>query len=465
LLKNAFLAIIMRMSQHTHNTHDWSKIEHLFLWVFVVSRFVLLWHRWGMSIGFDNDEHLEMVGMWNWTTPILDIDKTFYAYHPPLGFLTARAVSMLGFENIVSVQLASFAMSFIAFMFLRMTLRRLGLLWKPGGIAFLYITSSIPLQLFLATSFNLDVFILAAASVALYLSMGMHWKDTWFARLSPITHGATLAVVIGAAMLTKFSGVLLLAIPFAAAVFTPGWARLHRRFATSAAVAAMAMLMVAPYYYGRYYVKTGEVFPSNNTLFIRDELEAARDVRDQDPIGYIEKFFLPTTAHAIGYEHRDTAQPRLFDTWKDFWIPDNWLTWQPNLAEMYGRPQYSQSRSAQFMSYFYIISMPFVVAAGLVLFLLSWKHNRLWRRFGMVILGFSTLQILSLVYFVFSQPLAWAIPAKGIYVAPSLWGAGFLLCMPAAFHWKSPAFTLAMQRVTLSLAAAFMLVNHLLPVY
>lgn len=453
------------MSQHTHNTHDWSKIEHLFLWAFVVSRFVLLWHRWGMSIGFDNDEHLEMVDLWHWSTPVLDIDRTFYAYHPPLGFLLARAVSMLGFERIVSVQITAFIMSFVAFFFLRLVLRRLGLLWKPAGIAFLYITSSIPLQLYLATSLNLDVFILAAASTALYLSMGLHWKETWFAHIKPMSHGVSLAVVIAAAMMTKFSGVLLLAVPFAAALFTPDWTRLHKRFCTSAAVALIAVAMVGPYYYSRYYTKTGELFPSNNTIFIKEEVETARAVRDEDPIGYIEKFFMPTTAHAIGFEHRDTVQPRFFDMWKDFWIPDNWLTWQPNLAEMYGVPQYSQSRAGQFVSYAYIYIMPFLVVPGLALFLLSWKQNRLWRRFGLVILGFSALQVLSLLYFVFSQPLAWAIPAKGIYVAPSLWGAGFLLCMPAAFHWKSPGFQLAMQRLTLGLAAVFMLVNHLLPVY
>jgi len=451
------------MSEPTQTPRNWQATERAFLWVFLTSRALLLWRRWGMSIGFDNDEHLEMVNLWSWSNPVIPIDQTFYAYHPPLGFLAAKTITLLGIHPVLSVQLASFCASLAAFFFLRLTLKHLRLLAHPAGIAFLYITSSIPLQLYLATSMNLDVFILAAASVVVYAATVLFWRKDSVVNRLPVLECVSIIVAIAVGMLTKFNGLLIAAIPFFTALLAPAWNIVHRRITAAAMVTVVGMALVAPYYYNRYYRVTGEFFPSNNQLFNSADLEWARTYRDADPWNYVVGFFLPSPAHAVGYEHRDINHARLSDTWKDLWISDYWLVTQPNISD--GRPAYSPVPIANSMSMLYLFLAPALMMLGFIVFAFSHKTHPLWCRLGWMLLFFSGVQIAALVWFLFDVPLAYTIPTKAIYVAPILWSVGFFLATPFLSGLQRQPAMARYHEIGLRIVLGFMVVNHVLPVY
>ncbi len=450
------------MFKYTKTHRYWQRRELQFLGLFLFSRFLLLLKRFGMSIGFDNDEHLEMVNMWEWSDWFLSIDRAFYAYHPPLGFLLAKTLAMTGISQVLSVQLLSFAASLVAFFFLRHLLKHVNLLHSPAGIVFLYVTSSIPLQLYLATSMNLDVFVLAGASAVLFFSVHALWRDASRIALRPVLMPLIIGGVIAVTMLFKFNGFLLIALPFLVALFITRKRWIPRKLVTTTLAAAVAMLVVYPYYNARYVSLTGQMFPSNNIMFHATELDEARALRDMDPLAWLGKMFIPSPMHTYGYLHRDTQHPRLRDTWKDFWISDEWLNFQPNLTP--DRPTYRQSWASMSVSDWYLTIAPLLMIYGIVL-LLRKKIDLLWRRLGYVLLGFALLQILSMISFVYDQPLAWAIPTKGIYIAPVVWGIGFLLSTPVMHAWKSPRTQKRIVQLALGCTAAFLLLNHLLPVY
>ena len=270
--------------------------------------------RYGTVIGYDSGAHIEMVQRLTWAMPDTPIRETFYGYHPPLGFLVPRLLHLIGFTPEHSIQIVSFAASLTAFFLLRATLKHLHLLSKPSGIAFLYIASSIPIQLSIATSVNLDVIVVAFAAATLYGAVRFLWPHAAFSDAHPQYilplrfhhsdphqknnyYDTTLAVLcsvtaIACAALTKFSGVLLLALLPLVALAQPFHRKWFQRCALGATACAMAMAFAFPYYYARYYIPEGKFFPLNTEWTVKEETERAIAKRDEDRTQFFKDLFI-----------------------------------------------------------------------------------------------------------------------------------------------------------------------------
>ena len=432
----------------------WQYPELILLLLLLLSRTLLFLDRVGTEIGWDTGAHLEMVSRYTWHDLSIGVRENFYSYHPPLGFLLAHTIHLLGLNPLVSVQLLSFIASLTAFFFLRATLKQLHLLLEPIAIAFLYIASSIPLQIYLATSVNLDVLILGLASIVLYCSIRIFWKHqkNWELHLGLLT---ALAV----ALLTKFSGWTLLSIPVLCAIMKPrglldeGLSILHHLchpLRTAILTLLSVTLLTFPYYNHRYYANVGTFFPSNTDTWIGPHQKE----RDKAPLTFIKNILFAPEAHAEGtpLEKFSFDGLRLFDVWNSFWARST------NFAE--------QSETSRMVSEFYRTFTPFLIIMGLAMTLYTVRRRSpLWNRLGIVILSFTLIQLLALLWYIYQNPYGDWIPAKAAYIASATMGIGFLLAYPSSpFTSFTPKRT-SLQIALLAIVAVFIIVNHSIPVY
>ncbi len=448
------------------------------LGLFLLGRIFVLHKRYATVIGFDPGAQIEMVSILSWATPDTPIRESFYGYHPPLGFLIPRLLHLAGFSPEVSIQLVSFVASLLAFFFLRMTLRHIRLLHSPSGIAFLYITSSIPIQISVSTSVNLDVLILAMGSAVLCASVHLLWPSESFKdqknqcplplrfgwsdpairerRWNAIIAGCATVTAIACALLTKFSGILLLGIPALAAWSQPferGW---WKRCSMGAVACICAVAIAFPYYYGRYYIREGRFIPLNTEWTAKDDIERSIVKRDEAPVRFLAQLFQPTAVHAAaGPTHTDYEVNRLSDAWRDLWIRNQWTG--------------DTSPKALRVGLLYMHLFPWLIIAGGLFFLERIRRKAPWTRLGWIVVSFSILQVLALVQYIYRIPFAGYGPAKGLYILPTVWGIGYLAV--SAFHderlvpmrWRRHIPFI--ERALVGVVAVFVAINHAIPAY
>lgn len=453
--------------------------ELLLLGLFILGRLYVFWLRKGESFGYDWGSHVDMLHKFTWTVPDTAIRGSFYGYHPPLGFLLARSVMLLlGTSEIVSVQIVSMIASFVGFFFLRATLQRIGALQHAAGVAFLYIACSIPLQIQIAMSINLDVLLLALSAVALYFSVGLLWENHAFHAHTgaqwhlPLVHHLDhthrrdrlferfifafgLLATIGVAPFIKFSGVLLFAIPAFVALARPpsvGWLRTA---VLGAMTTCLALSMAFPYYYIRYYSNEGTFFPSNTAFLNQGGHEQAVAARDADTARWALQLFLPTPVHASrGFTEKDYTVVRLSDTWRDFWVRDGYVG--------------PTTETAKRIGIFYLANIPWLLAIGVITFARRMRKREPWMRLGWVLLAYGLLQLTALINYIYQNPMAGWGPSKALYITPVMWAIAFLLV--CAFHdrrlipkhLRLPIRTHTLWGLS---TALFVVINHFVPVY
>lgn len=437
-----------------HKKIPWHHLEFAFLALFLFERILLFLDRLGTELGWDTGAHLEMISLYAWSDLSVGIHESFYSYHPPLGFLFARTLHLTGLSPLMSVQILSFIASLVAFFFLRATLKQFDLLSSPIAMAFLYVTSSIPLQIYLLTSVNLDVLILALASVVLYCSIRIFWKHqkSWELSLGLLT---ALAV----ALLTKFSGWILLSIPLLCALTKPRglldegvsmFRHLRHPLRTATLTLFSVTILTFPYYHHRYFASTGTFFPSNTDTWIGEH----REKRDEAPFTFIKNVLFAPKAHAEGtaLEAFRFEGLRLYDIWNSFWARST------DFAD--------QSETSRTISRLYLTTTPFLAIIGLVLALCTARRRpSAWNRLSIVLLSFTLIQFLALLWYIYQNPYGDWIPAKAAYIAPAMLGIGFLLAQPfAPFTSFTPKRTL-LQTALFALIALFIVINHSIPVY
>lgn len=435
--------------------------------------------RYGTVIGYDSGAQIEMVQRLTWAVPDTPIRETFYGYHPPLGFLAPRLLYLIGFTPEHSIQIVSFAASLAAFFLLRAVLKHLHLLSKPSGIAFLYIASSIPIQLSIATSVNLDVIIVAFAAATLYGAVRFLWPHTAFSDAHPQyvlalgfehsdplrkhhRHETALAVLgsvtaIACASLTKFSGVLLLVLLPLVALAQPFHRKWFRHCALGAVACTMAVALAFPYYYSRYYLQEGKFFPLNTEWAAQEETERAIIIRDEDRAQFFKDLFHLHPAYAAtDPEYSDSQTNRLWDAWRDFWIRNT-------------RTGQLRSDAAFNVGLLYMHVALWCLPAGLVVFLQRMKRRTAWIRLGWVLVGFSLIQIAALVQYIYRIPYAGYGPAKGLYILPFVWGIAYLVVTTFQDQRLLPKvlrpYTPAIQNILLCCVAVFVVINHAIPAY
>lgn len=434
----------------------WRRAERILLALFVLSRLDLFWSRFNVAYAFDGFFHMEMLQILSWTAPSVDMHTFFYGYHPPLAFLLPRSIMLLGTSDVVAVQIVNLIATFIAFWFVRETLLRLHLLWRPSGIAMLYLSATIPLHLFLVYGIQMESIVMACTSVVLFCSIGLFWKQQG---IEHAKHPKTLALGLLAAlligMLTKFNAIFLFSIPVFVAFANGGFKQRIRLSLAASSVAVTAGLIALPFYTVRYYIPEGTFFPSNTDVFDIVEQTGAREARDMDRIGFFKNMFLETEVHAESVAYRDLGIPRLADTWKDFWVMDDRLGRQTDTSMRY--------------SLFYMTVAPWLLITGLLGYLWLLKKRTAWARLGSILIPFGLLQVLTLIAYVYKNPWAGSYANKAIYIAPALLTMGYLAATNLELKAIMPRFIhrhwYVLEWISFACVTAFVLVNHLTPVY
>ncbi|TSC96768.1 MAG: hypothetical protein Greene101449_1387, partial [Candidatus Peregrinibacteria bacterium Greene1014_49] len=373
----------------------------------------------------------------------------------------------------------SFLAGLAVFFFLRETLKHCRLLYRPSGIAFLYLASSIPIQVSVSTSINLDGIVLSLAAAVFCTSVHMLWPGSAFEdfhqpdRPLPLRFGMedplvrsrmhdcivamiALCSALAGAALTKFSGVVLLAIPAFVAWAQPygrGW---WRRTSIGAMGCALAIAMVFPYYFARYYAQEGRFFPLTAEWNAEGEVHDAIAARQKDPEAFFAELFAPTPVHAAqGPTFVDTNVNHLSDTWRDIWIRNQFIG--------------ETTPGALRMGLAYMGVAPWLMLIGFIIFLKRIGRRTPWIRLGWVLLGFSLLQCAALIQYIYRVPFAGWYPAKGLYILPSIWGITYLIVTAFSDHRIVPQILRRhiplLQHALMGVVTVFVILNHGIPVY
>ncbi len=432
----------------------WLRIEHVLLGAFMLSRLLLLRQEWGASIGWDVGAHVDMLKLWPWDENAWDVRSSFYAYHPPLAFLFARALHLLGLPAAESVQTIGCIVSIAAFFFLRGTVSLLGKLRSAEGIAFVYVTSALPVQQYLAYSINMDVFVYAAACAVAYFSVLL-------AKRPSVGGMWGLAAMLAVGMLTKSSALLVFSLP---AVLIPLLVlplfpkRTTRRNAMRVMLSGglsigLAAAMVSPYYVGRYVLQEGALFVSNMDFreYGSEDLQRERnDVRDADRGAFLRDLFSVRASELLTLADRDQGRVRLVNTWRDIWAGS--------------KHNVRSSPFSLWLSHAYSFAAMALLVAGVVHFLAFFRGDD-WDRFMVGMLLFGLLQMAALVAYAWKYPHPLGLPTKLIYIAPVLVPFGLILTRAFAF---APALVRGRTVGVASGAAllgVYLLLNGILPVY
>ncbi len=436
-----------------HRPHGPSvKTEHLFLGLF------LLMHAWIYvafrgTVGWDVPPHMDMIDAWPWSATRWPVGSTFYSYHPPFIFALQRLCTMIGFTPIGSVHFTDMLATLVAFFFLRATIKRLGALHTWTGFVFLYVTTSLPMTVYLARSVNMDVFVLAQAAATLYFSVRLCTNSGPLDRTA--AGGAVVALALS--LLSKFSGILLLGIPpLIALVLADSRKQAMRLFLVGCAVSGLAVSMVSPYYVGRYYVQTGKLLVSNMDLprYRSARLQSQYVLRDQDRIGFLRDYLFGNDPEAPGMDDRDQKHARMINTWKDFWAGNN-----RNLK---------QSSLSVALSTVYANLAVLFMAAGACVWAARHKRRTAFDRLGTAFILLAIVHVLFITTYGYVYPHTRGVTNKGIYIVPAIYGLGYLVALAAtAIPFSKPTSRwYAPLKVTLmTMLAAYMVLNAALPVY
>jgi 4-amino-4-deoxy-L-arabinose transferase-like glycosyltransferase len=437
---------------------SWRSSELLLFLCLIAGRVITLYVTFGHKSGFDSNGHIWEVEHFSFQNLLdMDLNKCFYDYHPPLAFCLASIIrTLFGTHRIEAIQIVACIASTVAFLYFRATLRSLKILETPRAIALLYLSSCMPLQIFLAHGINIDVLILAQTSITIFLSIRLFWCtkcDSQVEQLRRMYLYPCLAIVLFSALLTKFSGVLLLPIPFILYLLSPD--RSHERVAVDRIIFRItftiftAIALAFPYYYLRYVIPTNDFFPNNFVMEYPQFYKEACDKRDADRWKFFITLFAPTRVHEIkGITAQDYEEVHFTDTWRDFWVKNDFLGKQNALALGIEKV------------YFYIA--PWLVLPGMIMFIAKRRESGYWSRIGWFLCSYSFILIVVLIVNIYRNPYSYWYPAKAIYIAPVTWALGyFIACLvPKAVTERKHA-----PAVMLAIVIPYVVLNHLLPIY
>lgn len=423
-------------------TLNFRKVEQAFLFTFLALRLLLLARYYGVFLGYDVRGHLVVVSAISWMHPFLSLRSSYYAIHPPLGFLLAHTLVLLGISPLFAAQILSFIASLIAFFFMRQTLKSLGLLHKFPAIIFLYLGASIPMQIYLSLMVSLDVFVLCCMSIALFFSVQLFWlkQNT----LTSMFHAGMLLITLSLASLFKLSGFFLLPIPFFVFIFTLDqytWRRFSMVGLTTFVPFCAGMLYL---YYRCYVPEHTFLFTTSGTVVWIDLYKNSMAWRNAHLVRFFLSYVFPI----------DGGGARLAATWASFWY-------------MYGYEPISLTGRILGVLYYSFAWIPCLLGG---IAIVRRKNTDLWSRFGFVILTSSILHLLCLFYFIYSLPLPGYFVSKGIYISSVSYGIAYLLVSSIplevsqiAQRFKSTLTSRRVQDYAFFFVALFMIVNHLFP--
>jgi hypothetical protein len=430
--------------------------ERLLFVLFLLLQLHLLWSHWGLVQGFDAWGYLEMFREVQWFRPLPNIRDFFYGYHPPLAYNLQSMLSVFFPDAIKSSQVLSFLSVTGGMVFLRGSLKHIGILSSVAGMCLLYLTSSLPLFIYLTTETGNSALAFFWTMLTLHLSVRLFWKRVmirkfhWREGIFLILLTLTLA----ASLLTKFTGLLNVALPFLViAIRQRGW-EMGKKSALAAAMCIFSLMSVGPFYYFRYYRTEGEFFPNTMKWARAADVQYGHAIHDEDPF----LFF----AHALRFPEqtvRTSSTPL-----RDSLIDSVWFqTWKREVH--LGAP----SALSSFFSAVYSEMFAVVLVLGSVAFFL-FRPIRPSEFFdvGCLLIGVTLLNSVALLAFGYQYPVwDWA-PFKAKHIAPALLWIPYCGGLVASVLLRCPRtkrIQSAFQNALISFVVLFMMFNHLVPVY
>lgn len=435
----------------------WRRLELGLLAGVIVLKLVLLARVWGQLQGFDAGLWLETFDVTRWFEPLPGVRALPASYHPPLSFLAARGLYRIYPHPVEVSQIMSTLWMIGVMLALRSVVRRLGWLWTLPGLWLVYGTVSVPLLVWQAIETSYDPMSLCLFFVALAVSVRLYWSGgagplATLRQPRALAGNVVLGLVLAAGMLTKFSGLMALPLPFLVIFARRGLRALVRESVGPVLAVAVAAVVISPIYVGRYYRTEGRFMPSDMEWLRSDVLPAARKQRDQAPVTFVLRNLDFTLTPVIGSQVSARGS-MTHSTWLQTWARDSELGRQPPVSLG--------------VSGVYIVVFAVLMLAGTVLFFV--RGRRLpneWRHLGWVLFGVGLMWLSASVVFAWKYPMFdWQV-YKAKHVTPYVLWVVFAAVLPLAFRafrdkrrwqWLEPA--------AIVLLVAFIALNHLLPVY
>ena len=410
---------------------------------------------WGRAQGFDAGAWLEMFRGTRWFEPLPAPRSLLASYHPPLSYLLARLIYYVVPNEIEASQVLSSVALLTAFFAFRSALKRMECLKSAAGLWLLYGGFSLPLYVWLATETGYDGLVLAWFMLALALSTSLFWSPmpARFWRESRVV-GQLLALVavLVAGLYTKFNGLLAFALPLAVIVVRRGPKALVREGQLPAAVVLLAVATVMPFYHARYYATEHEWMPAAMEWQKRGELTVARANRDAAPLRFVAHMVrIPT--ESVADAKRPVMDSFVHSIWFHTWKRDKWIGDQP--------------RASLFVSNFYERLFGYLALAGCVIFFFRPSLNsERWRHLGWLLLCVTCMFSVAALAFAWKYPIwGWRV-FKAKYMAPGVLWVVYAAWLPLGVLRSMVGRPGRVLDICLGLGlVAFMLTNHLLPVY
>lgn len=424
--------------------------EQLLLWTFLVLHFTLLFVHWGNISGHDALEFLGTLKDTNLFGPLPDLYTYRTSYHPPLSFLLAKLLSFSTGNLITGTQLLSSASILGTFLLLRSTLRQINLLQTTPGVIFLYLSSSLPLYVYLSRAITYDSLQFFFTILTLHLSIRFFWQhsSTSPPRRNKASVFLPLAVVLTAGLFTKYSALLNFSLPLFVILIRFHKPTSRASLASCLLAWSIAISASAPFYYTRYYQREQSWMPIGMEWQRKEDVSSARTLRDAHPILFILYVLrMPENLFLDEYPLQDSLWHRL---WFDMWKGDP--SWGP------------QTKASDVMSTFYATTFIPLFLLGLFLFILKKNRSRsALSDFGWILFLQGALSCAALLIFAYQYPLFdWGV-FKAKYIPIALLFATY--CIAIATHFiRQYVKWITSSSIFIGLLI-FMMANHLLPVY
>lgn len=435
----------------------WKIIEWCFLAALLVLRVQLLRMQWGHLQGFDAGPYMEMFERVDWFQAIPDVRASFTSYHPPLTYLLNKLIFFVYPHAVESSQMLSWLSVTGGLLFLRATLKYIGVLWTIPGICLFYLGASLPLFIFLSYVSSVDPLSFFWMMLALYLSVRLFWdlpegryRYGWRELLLVIFLMLTLA----AGLLTKFTGLLSMALPFLVILVRAQRGKLLQGAVLAFALCGCTALIVSPFYYAQYYRDEGKIFPISLEWQRVETLQEVRYERDTHPIQFVSHM-LRIPEKGFWKDSEPTMDSFFHSIWLQLWKRDAILG--------------SQSPLSLLLSNMYIVIFFCTLVLGMVYFPVFYSRRmQAWNQLGYLLFGIALIFFLAMIVFAYQYPVwDWRV-FKAKYMIPAfLW---IPYCVGLIVHDTLRAIRIPWLRILAGASAVlvvfvFMFLNHVLPVY
>jgi hypothetical protein len=446
-------AVVVRMELRL-NARALEHIERFFFVLFVFLALSLFLNEWGQMSDFDAADYLQVWQKVQWFRPLPGVRDLFYSFHPPLTYFLSRIPLLVFGDPVVSSQFLSLLSVISSVALLRSTLRYVGILGSVSGMCFLYITTSLPLFVFLTTAPPPDALSLFWSILILHLSVRLFWHPRYPSKRE-IVAPLFLSIVFAAGLLTKFTGVLNFGIPVTVIVVRRDPNQIKRSLLMAFASSLLGAVIVGPFYYTHYFLTEGVLFPNNLEWLQRDVLQVERPKRDEHPVQFIGHMLRFPREPFWGMGTPVVRDSFLHSVWFHLWKRD------PLIG--------TQSRLGTFVSDVYMSFFFGVCLLGTMLFLLfQSRRSQPWNDLGWILIGITLTFCIALLAFGYRYPVwKWGV-FKSKYIAIAfIWipycSALIVHHILAVRSWQG--WGERIQAILLLLVLAFMCVNYLGPIY